>query len=70
MSEGLVVADDVDGSVTEALVMAKVVDESVTEALVVAKRHVRDRGGKGRSQITNLELIKFLHSITVRTSWD
>ena len=56
VSEGLVVADDVDGSVTEALVMAKVVDESVTEALVVAKRHVRDRG----------ELIKFLHSITVR----
>ena len=47
MSEGLVVADDVDGSVTEALVMAKVVDESVTEALVVAKCHVRDRGGKG-----------------------
>ena len=46
MSEGLVVADDVDGSVTEALVMAKVVDESVTEALVVAKRHVRDRGGE------------------------
>ena len=45
MSEGLVVADDVDGSVTEALVMAKVVDESVTEELVVAKRHVRDRGG-------------------------
>ena len=45
MSEGLVVADDVDRSVTEALVMAKVVDESVTEALVVAKRHVRDRGG-------------------------
>ena len=44
MSEGLVVADDVDGSVTEALVMAKVVDESVTEALVVAKRHWRDRG--------------------------
>ena len=46
MGEGLVVADDVDGSVTEALVMAKVVDESVTEALVVAKRHVRDRGGE------------------------
>ena len=46
MSEGLVVADDVDGSVTEALVMAKVVDESVTEALVVAKCHVRDRGGE------------------------
>ena len=46
MSEGLVVADDVDRSVTEALVMAKVVDESVTEALVVAKRHVRDRGGE------------------------
>ena len=46
MSEGLVVADDVDGSVTEALVMAKVVGESVSEALVVAKRHVRDRGGE------------------------
>ena len=46
MNEGLVVADDVDGSVTEALVMAKVVDESVTEALVVAERHVRDRGGE------------------------
>ena len=45
MSEGLVVADDVDGSVTEALVMAKVVDESVTEALVVAERRGRYRGG-------------------------
>ena len=52
MSEGLVVADDVDGSVTEALVMAKVVDESVTEALVVAKRHVRDRGGRERVNFT------------------
>ena len=46
MTEGLVLAEVVDESVTEALVMDKVVDESVTEALVVAKRHVRDRGGE------------------------
>ena len=60
MSEGLVVADDVDGSVTEALVMAKVVDESVTEELVVAKRHVRDRGGKGLILMVNVGMINFL----------
>ena len=55
MSEGLVVADDVNGSVTEALVMAKVVDESVTEALVV-----RDRGGKGLILMVNVGMINFL----------
>ena len=48
MSDGLVVADGVDESVTEALVMARVVDESVTEALVVAEHRGRDRGGNRR----------------------